>query len=169
MSQTNLLTATIRQLQLHYWIIFSSLGLFLLLILFQLIPYWQESRPVSIILERYLIVITLIAIPLALKMFANKLKKSTLPLTSGEARNLYKKASLLRLYILSAVTLFHIVLFGISRNMNFFWFAILLFTVLLFCRPSYPELENLSEKPTCKETGDVDNEDHIGDDTTAGK
>ena len=169
MSQTNLLTATIRQLQLHYWIIFSSLGLFLLLILFQLIPYWQESRPVSIILERYLIVITLIAIPLALRMFASKLKKSPLPLTSEDARNRYKKASLLRLYILSAVTLLHIVLFGISRNMNFFWFAILLFIVFLFCRPSYPELENLLETPAGSDTGHLDNEDNIADDTSAGE
>ena len=169
MSRTDLFTATIRQLYLHYRIILSSLVLLLLLILFQLIPFWQESRPVSIILERYLIVATLIAIPLALKMFANRLKKGPLPLTSEDARNRYKKASLWRLYILTAVTLLHIVLFGFSRNMNFFWFTIVLFTVFLFCRPSYPELENLTEKPTSKETGDEDNEDHIGDDTTAGK
>ncbi|HOO95321.1 MAG TPA: hypothetical protein PLH60_04730 [Proteiniphilum sp.] len=169
MNRTDLFTATIRQLYLHYWIILSSLVLLLLLILFQLIPFWQESRPVSIILERYLIVVTLIAIPLALKMFASRLKKDPLPLTGEDARGRYKSASLWRLYILTAVTLFHLLLFGISRNMNFFWFTIVLFTVFLFCRPSYQELENLLETPAGSDTGHLDNEDHIGDDTTAGK
>jgi len=61
------------------------------------------------------------------------------------------------------------VLFGISRNMNFFWFAILLFIVFLFCRPSYQELENLLETPAGSDTGHLDNEDNIADDTSAGE
>ena len=168
MSQTNLLTATIRQLQLHYWIIFSSLGLFLLLILFQLIPYWQESRPVSIILERYLIVITLIAIPLALKMFASKLKKSPLPLTSGRLGIFIKSLSAATLHSLCSDDHSHSAVRHLPKH-EFLLVRNPAFHCLLFCRPSYQELENLLETPAGSDTGHLDNEDNIADDTSAGE
>ncbi len=62
------------------------------------------------------------------------------------AIEIYKKASYLRLYTLSAITLGQIILFGYSQNMNFFWFTVVLFVVFLFCSPSYEELKAMVEK-----------------------
>jgi hypothetical protein len=141
----------IRHLYRHYFVSISLLGLLLLLLLFHLLPFWQDSQPVSITLERYLIMLTLIAIPSTLKWFATRLKKSPRPLMWEDASRRYRQLYFIRLYILTAVTLTHILLFGISRNLNFFWFSLVLFIIFLFCRPSIPEIESLLVEPGKKE------------------
>lgn len=124
-----------------------SLALLFLLVLFGGIPFPENLLSVGVTMERYAIMITIIAIPAALKLFADRLKKISRPMKAVEAGIKYKKLSYLRLYTLSAVTLMHIVLLAFSHNSNFMWFTIVLFILFLFCRPSLDELTNLSEVP----------------------
>ena len=124
-----------------------SLALLFLLVLLRIIPIPENFLSIGIIMERYAIMITIIAIPAALKLFADRLKKIPRPMETVEAGTKYKKLFYLRLYTLSAVMLMNIALFGFSRNSNFMWFTIVLFIIFLFCRPSLVELSNLSELP----------------------
>ncbi|HAR38894.1 MAG: hypothetical protein A2W86_02035 [Bacteroidetes bacterium GWD2_45_23] len=124
-----------------------SLALLFLLVLLRIIPISENFLSVGVTMERYAIMITIIAIPLSLKLFADRLKKIPRPLKAIEATTKYKKLFYLRLYTLSAVTLMNIALLGLSRNSNFMWFTIVLFIIFLFCRPSLVELTGLSELP----------------------
>lgn len=147
MKNVNTMEKTIRLLKGHYYGNIILLATIFLLTIFSLIPFFTNGEVISVTTERYAIMISIIAIPASLKFFAHQLKKIPRPTETKTATEKYKNASFLRLYTISAVTLMHIILFTISRNMNFFWFTVVLFIVFLFCKPSYEELENLSETP----------------------
>lgn len=142
----NIFDGTISSLRLQYWLSIAVLASFFLLIIFDLIPFPFEKNDISVTLERYAIVITIIAIPAALKLFAVMLKKVPSSPDTELVVKSYKKASSLRLLIINVATLMNISLYAISGNMNFFWFTIVLFIIYVFCKPSYPELANLAEK-----------------------
>ena len=161
------INATIRHLFVHYFSAITFLILLALLILFRLLPFRQESQPVNVTLERYLIMVTLIAIPASLKWFAHRLKKSDRPMLMEDARNQYRRIYYVRHYTLAMVTLFHICLYGISRNTNFFWFTVVLLIIFLFCRPSPVELESLMEEPSKKDDREKETQD--SDDTSIGE
>ncbi|MDD2299326.1 MAG: hypothetical protein PHU69_06750 [Fermentimonas sp.] len=142
----NIFDSTISSLKLQYWLSIAVLASFFLLIIFDLIPFPFEKNDISVTLERYAIVITIIAIPAALKLFAVMLKKVPSSPDTELVVKSYKKASSIRLLIINVATLMNISLYAISGNMNFFWFTIVLFIIYVFCKPSYPELANLAEK-----------------------
>jgi hypothetical protein len=142
----NIFDGTISSLRLQYWLSIAVLASFFLLIIFDLIPFPFEKNDIGITLERYAIVITIIAIPAALKLFAEMLKKAPSSPDTELVVKTYKKASSIRLLIINVATLMNISLYAISGNMNFFWFTIVLFIIYVFCKPSYPELANLAEK-----------------------
>ncbi|MDD4799702.1 MAG: hypothetical protein WC126_04875 [Proteiniphilum sp.] len=158
-----------RRLYRHYYCSISILALLFLLILFHLLPLYRGCQSVGVTCERYAIMITLITIPAILKWFAHQLKKSPRPMVRRDAITRYSRAYYLRHYTISAGTLFHIVLFGLSRNLNFFWCSVLLFMIFFFCRPSLPELENLLEKPEATEEGERELQDTDSDETLIGK
>ncbi|MBK5196166.1 MAG: hypothetical protein JJE08_09110 [Proteiniphilum sp.] len=131
----------------HYYVNIISLALLFLLILFRVIPLFRESDIIGVTMERYAIMISIIAIPLALKYFAHRLKKIPRPAETYITVRKYKNASYLRLYTISAVTLLNILLFGFSRNTNFMWITVVLFIIFFYCKPSYTELASLTEEP----------------------
>lgn len=134
-------------LKRHYYGNIIVLALLFLLILFRVLPLLQESDLIGVTIERYAIMISIIAIPLALKFFAHRLKEITRPAETAIAVSRYKNASHLRLYAISGVTLMNILLYGFSRNSNFIWITVVLFIIFLYCRPSYAELASLTEAP----------------------
>lgn len=153
----NIFDLTMKELKRQYWISIILLIVYFLLILFDLIPYPFEGKEVDVILERYAIVISIIAIPAALKLFAKMLKK-VLPASNIDiVVKKYKRASSTRLHIINAVTLMNILLYAVSKNLNFFWLTVVLFIVYIFCKPSYPELADLSEKGKVVEKAEIDN------------
>ena len=156
MNDRQAMEKTIQLLKVHYYGSILLLAVIFVLTLFSPVPFFTEGQAISVTAERYAIMITIIAIPAALKFFAYRLKKISRPAPTAKATDEYKKASFLRLYIISAVTLINIFLFAISRNMNFFWFTVVLFIVFLFCKPSYPELEILTQTPEEKGSTEED-------------
>lgn len=138
---------TIRLLKKHYYGSIILLVAVFLLVLFKVIPLFMGEQAINVTAERYAIMLTIIAIPVSLKYFADRLKKLPRPLETATAAGKYKNAFFWRLYTISGVTLAQILLFGISRNMNFFWFTVVLFIVFIFCRPSNQELESLTTTP----------------------
>ena len=147
MKNTHVMEKTIKLLRGHYYGNIILLAVIFLFSIFSMIPLFTDGQAISATLERYAIMITIIAIPDSLKFFADRLKKSACPVNIPTASNKYKNISFIRLYTISTVTLMNIFLFTISRNMNFFWFTVVLFIVFLFCKPSYVELEGLTKLP----------------------
>lgn len=142
----NIFDETISSLKLYYWFSIAAVVPLFLLLISKVLTIKVEGAEVSITLERYAIVITILAIPAALKLFAEILKKTSPESDNATVIKRYKRASVIRLLIINAVTLMNIALYAISGNMNFFWFTIILFIIYYFCRPSYPELTGLTEK-----------------------
>ena len=138
-------------LKRHYYATFLLLAGLFLLVLLRLIPFPEGLLSGSVVLERYAIMITIIVIPMALKLFADSLKKIQRPLDPSEADRKYKKLYYLRLYSIAGVTLMNILLYGFSRNSNFMWLTVVLFIIFLFCKPSVVELTGLSEPPMAEQ------------------
>lgn len=143
----------IKDLNYHYYISFGVLAFLFILALSGLISFVVGTN-VGVITERYSIGLTLIAIPVALKLFADILRKHPSNSELITVEKVYKKASLSRLYILNIMTLANIVLYAMSHYMNFVWLTTLLFVVYFFCKPSDVELESLM----IKEEGQEDND-----------
>lgn len=154
----NKIDSAISILRKHYWSNIILLAAMFLLIIFRVVALFQTVSAVSVTLERYAIVVSIIAIPTALKLFAHILKKIPVETDSEIAIAKYKNASFTRLYIISTITLMNIVLYAYSYNMNFFWFTIVLFLIYVFCKPSYPELESVINRTTAEEKKDTYNE-----------
>lgn len=136
------MTKTIRELNRHYYISIVLLAVFFLIVLLKAIGF---GTPVSVTMtaEMYAIGITLLLIPVALKLFAEKVKK--IPKGTGKDKTMkhYKDAWLLRMYIVNAVTAGNIFLYALSQSKNFIWLAVISFIVYMFCKPSYQELETV--------------------------
>ena len=173
MREENRMESRVTVLSRHYYGSIISLMLVFLLVLFRVIPLFGESELISITLERYSLMISLIAIPLSLRLFAWMLKKVSRPVATEMAMRVYTKASHLRLYTISAVTLLNILLFGMSRNTNFLWMTAVLFVIFLYCKPSFVELSSLTTLPegksTTEEEGMEDLEKEDDDEEAAGK
>lgn len=87
MNNRNIIESAIKLLKIHYYGNIILLAIFFLLLLFGLIPLFVDSRAVNITLERYVIMITIIVIPVALKFFCLQIKKSSAPHGSRNCRN----------------------------------------------------------------------------------
>lgn len=136
---------TIKDLNIHFWTSIIVLAILFLLVIFKLISFGPIFAK-TVTVEMYAIVLTLIAIPLALKLFADKIKKIPKGTDKDKVVQTYKNAYLLRLYIINAVVLGNIVLFALSGNNNFMWLTVVSFIVYMFCKPSHQDLENLIQE-----------------------
>lgn len=135
----------IKTLNIHFFISIGILAVLFILVLINQISFVADEA-VGVIAERYSIGLTLIAIPVALKLFADMLGKHTHSDDVNAAAAVYKKAFFLRLYIIHFMVLVNLVLYAMSHNMNFVWLTVVLFIVYIFCRPSLEELESLTIK-----------------------
>ncbi len=160
------LDATIKLLRTHYRLNIIILVILFLLAMFKLTPFFAEKQIVNIIIERYIIVITIIAIPGILKLFAHLLSKVPQGVDIDLAINKYKKAFYTRLYTISSLSLINIILYDYSGNMNFFWITTVLFLLFIYCKPSFPELEKLVRPvvETEESNGDYFEEDELDSD-----
>lgn len=136
---------TIKELNTHYYLSIVVLAVLFLLVFFKAISFGTPF-PVTTTAEMYAIGITLLAIPVALKLFADKIKKIPEGTEKNETVRCYRNAWLLRIYIVNTVTMGNIFLYAISRNNNFMWLAVISFIVYMFCKPSHQDLENIVQE-----------------------
>ncbi len=138
---------TIHQLKAHFYIYVAMVAVFFLLALFDVFPFTQNPQLNNLAVQQYAIILTLIAIPAALKLFAVKFKKID-KTDKIFAIQEYKKIYFLRLYIIGFATLANIVLFALTRNNNFMWLAVISLVIYAFCKPSADEIYSLAETDT---------------------
>jgi hypothetical protein len=139
------MTETIKVLNRHYYIGIVVLAVFFLLVILKPMGFGSLVR-VTMTAEMYAIGITLLAIPVALKLFAEKIKKIPKGTGKNSTMKRYKNSWLLRMYIVNAVTAGNVFLFAFSQNRNFMWLALISFLVYMFCKPSCQELETIVRK-----------------------
>ena len=132
----------IKQLNYIFYGSVISTIIFFVLVLFKVIPY-GEPRVLPLAVSQYSIIVTLLGIPLALKLYANTIKNNAGKFSIALVKNKYKNAFTLRLSIITLLTLGNIILFGISRNTNYMWAVIILLVFFIFCKPSETDLEKL--------------------------
>lgn len=166
----------IGRLKKHYFGHIIVLAILLIIILFHIIILFPDPHPVSVTAERYILLLTFIAVPAVLKWYAVQIKKLPLladktdkadevgevgevgevsevdevsevgevsevsEVNQGRIRKRYQLLWMIRLFILSALTLLHILLYAYSRNKNFFWLSLVLLIFFMFCKPSAQEV-----------------------------
>lgn len=114
-------------------------------IAFKWINLMTDSANISLTLERYVLLLTLVSIPGALKLFSIIMKKNE-HLGDKEIRNtIYIKAFIVRFVILFLVASINILLFAFSYNQNFLLCTLVTFTSYIFIYPSMDYI-NVNEK-----------------------
>ena len=143
---------TLKQLNLHYWGTLATLAAFFALAISNIAGSQETLHTWGLTVEMYAVVITLVIIPIALKTFADRLKKirKNAPRKPETIRQ-YKTAYFIRLYALAFVAGANIILYALSRNMNFFWLAALLFVIFLFCKSSEKEIFSVTDNEDASE------------------
>jgi uncharacterized membrane protein len=125
----------INLLKRHYWISIAVMALLFLLALVRA----TLADP----LVQTTVTVEMLAIPGALKLFAEKIRK----VSQGSSRETivkrYRNAWLLRIYVVNLVAAGNILLYGLSQGRNFMWLALVSFIVYMFCQPSLQELESV--------------------------
>lgn len=159
MKLNDLIINEIRHLYKHFYGSILLLTLLTFAVLFRFLPFFKEITPIHVTWERYDIVLILILIPLTLKWFANRIKQRASCFSWSDAKKRYRHAYFIRHYLLSVMTLLQIVFFGMSRNTNFFWLAVVLFVIFFFCKPSLSELENLMKEQDIE--NDMSEDNHL--------
>ena len=100
-----------------------------------------DISSVSVGMESYALLFTLIGIPGALKLFSVIMNKNKHPENNDLTTELYKKAFLARFGILFLIATLNILLYAFSYNQNFMLLTLITFTTYIF---SYPSTNYLS-------------------------
>ena len=127
---------TIETLFRIYFIIIAFQALLFVAIAFRWIDFSISPQPISPAAERYILLLTIVGIPYTLWHYSQMLSKKDATSTLKTSLRLYKKANYFRLSILTTITLFNIVVYGISLKQNFMLCILMLFVTFAFCKPS---------------------------------
>lgn len=130
--------------RLFYAAIGIQIALFVAIV-FKVIDILAGHVVISIAVERYTLLITLIGIPGALKLFSVIMNKNRHPEDNNLATTFYKKAFIARFSILFLVASLNIVLYAISFNQNFMLLTLITFIAYIFSYPSKSYLNVIAE------------------------
>ena len=137
--------SVVRNLKLIFFIALTLQLVFFVSFAFQWINISPNSTTIPIALERYTLLITMLSIPGALKLYSMIMSKNKYPEDENFTTALYKKAYLTRFGILLFVATLNIVLYAISFNQNFMLLTLITFTAYIFSYPSEGYL-NITEE-----------------------
>lgn len=152
MIETNSDENTIKRLKIHYFVHVSVAILLFVLVYFRVFAFAELSSSISLYVQQYAIILTLIALPAALKIYSNKIKK-----IQKTDRNIaiqsFRRIYFTRLYLVGFAVFINVLLYGMTRIQNFAWLAVISMAVYAFCLPSCDDLFQLT-RPTSKEEAD---------------
>ena len=130
------LESMIQSLKYLFYIAFGIQIIVFVSIAFKWIDLSSEAVIVPVTIERYALLLTLVSIPVALKLFFFIMKKNKNPEDESTTNNIYVKAFITRFGILFLVASVNILLFAFSLNQNFMLCTLVTFTAYLFTYPS---------------------------------
>ena len=130
------LESMIHSLKYLFYIAFGIQIIVFVSIAFKWIDLSSEAVTVPVTIERYALLLTLVSIPVALKLFFFIMKRNKNPEDESTTKNIYVKAFVTRFGILFLVASINILLFAFSFNQNFMLCTLVTFTAYLFTYPS---------------------------------
>ena len=130
------LESMIQSLKYLFYIAFGIQIIVFVSIAFKWIDLSSEAVIVPVTIERYALLLTLVSIPVALKLFFFIMNKNKNPEDESTTNNIYVKAFITRFGILFLVASVNILLFAFSLNQNFMLCTLVTFTAYLFTYPS---------------------------------
>lgn len=142
---TDIVKKNYRRLQVAFTATFlSGIALFVCATLLRLREIVHGGSP-SIVMERYGILVTLIAIPSSLKVYHYFVRKIA---GRPEASRLssYSRAYFFRLSILTLALLFDFAGLYVTGSRNFFYMFFVVLMAFLFCLPNKSEIATLCDK-----------------------
>lgn len=138
-------------LKLTFWLNIAILIIATIILMYINGPAWGEGVEPNVTFERYAIIVSLICIPLALKLFHSQVKKSR-GLEENKYLEKYRNYYFLRLSIIDIAAIFNLVGFYLFESQNLVLMAVICIFALFFCYPGKDILktkeENREEKPT---------------------
>lgn len=144
--------STVSNLKRLFYIVFFIQVAFFISLAFKWINIASYVAEIPIALERYALLITLLGIPGALKLFSVIMEKSKNSDDSNFITSQYKKAFIARFGILFLVASLNIILYGFSFNQNFMLLTLITFTAYIFCYPSMGYLNTDNVETEQKDT-----------------
>lgn len=105
-------------------------------IAFKWINVMSDTVNIPLSVQRYALLLTLISIPGALKLFFIIMKKNNRPEDEKATYSFYVRAFTVRFSILFLVASINIILFAFSLSQNFLLCTLITFTAYLFTSPS---------------------------------
>ena len=128
--------SVVQNLKCLFYIAFGIQIAFFISFAFQWITVLSNVADISVVGERYALLMTLISIPGALKLFSIIMEKNKKPNNEVATTSLYVKAFLARFGILFLVASINIILYGISLSQNYMLCTLITFTAYVFTYPS---------------------------------
>lgn len=119
-----------------FYIMFLIQVAFFVSFAFKWIYILPDGVGISVGLETYAILITLIGIPGALKLFSIMMSNNKHPHDENRTTTLYKKAFIVRFGILFFLATLNIILYALSFKQNFMLLTLVTFTAYIFSYPS---------------------------------
>lgn len=129
------------RLKHSFYLTTSLLIIFFVSVVFRWIDFSIHPQPITTTSERYLLLLTLLSIPIALWVFKKMIQKNQQLENEKLSILLYQKAYFVRLFILCFVSVLNILAYGLSLKTNFMLCALMVFVALAFCKPSKVALE----------------------------
>ena len=151
--------SVVLKLKRLFYVAFVIQAAVFIAIAFRWIDILPESASISVVVERYALLVTLVSIPGALKLFSMIMKKNKQPNNEVATTALYLKAFIARFGILFFVASVNILLYALSLNQNFMLCTLITFTAYIFTYPSANYLSaNIKEESTEELQEPVDQE-----------
>ena len=129
-------TSVITSLKRLFFLVLAIQLAFFVSFAFKWIDISSFASGIPIVVERYALLITLLGIPGALKLFSLIMDKSIGSDDTESLTETYKKAFIARFGILSLVASLNIILYAFSFNQNFMLLTLITFTAYIFSYPS---------------------------------
>ena len=130
-----------KRLKIFFWIqVVVLLGIVLFLVYLKG-PYWGDRIEQNVVFERYAIVITLICIPLSLKLFYSRVKKAE-DLAYDKYLKIYSNQYFIRFLIIDFAALLNLIGFYYLESQNLILMSIIAVCATFFCYPSKNTIMN---------------------------
>ena len=136
---------TITSLKRLFYIAFGVQAILFVSFAFKWITIVPEAATIPYGVETWSLLITLVGIPGALKLFSVIMNKNKHPKDSDSTTTQYKKAFIARFGILFLVASLNIILYALSFNQNFMLLTLITYIAYIFSYPTESDIEVVAE------------------------
>lgn len=149
----------ITNLKRLFYIAFGVEAILFVSFAFKWITLVPQATTIPYGVETWSLLITLVGIPGALKLFSVIMNKNKHPKDSDSTTAQYKKAFITRFGILFLVASLNIVLYALSFNQNFMLLTLVTFIAYIFSYPTENDIDVVAEEEKEEQLSEDDKEE----------